>query len=103
MRCLAPGASQDGHALDILPNVAPNQLATYVAECMPNMVTSLEVCKDELLADGTLTLGGNSSANQGFDAEDLYDDDFFKVRTSACLDGNFLGKVCCSAWCALDL
>jgi hypothetical protein len=77
--------AQDGYALDVVPNVAPNQLAAYVATCIPNLAESLEVCKDMLLRDGTLQLTDfefNSSTGVSSRVESP-NAKFFEVRRPA--------------------
>eukprot|EP00951_Prasinocladus_malaysianus_P035673 scaffold369285_cov39-Prasinocladus_malaysianus.AAC.1 len=36
---------QDGFNVDMIPNVAPNILATYVSWCRPIMLQSIDECK----------------------------------------------------------
>lgn len=67
--------------------MAPNQLAAYVASCVPNLADSLETCKNDLLADGTLQLtdfGFDPNSNATSSAEEVEEANarFFHVRRS---------------------
>lgn len=71
--------------MDIVPNVAPNVLAEYVSACMPNMVRSLEICKNQLLSEGTLVLSGDSvnvTDRRNYSTPEEFEE-FFRVRTDA--------------------